>query len=611
MRLQNSLSCRFMIGLVLLSSGVVYPQDPQDGTFERSYGPVLDDTLELTGSLPGKYWANGMLPGEVRVMDGVIHRAMPAPEDEFTELDDASREALGMPPKEITAIVSGDSQADADKRRAQRIQYAEWIIDKEFGDLPAERKNGVGTTILDVVGRAMEIEDSVQIEELSEERVKTIRKQYADLLAVLLITQREAYRGLPEIQQGKLGEIVDYSLEFPSREDLAEKVLNFMDGSYLESGIADAETTEQPQASLGHRRETLRREAIERAAHPPKLNLGESLRTVTLKEEPAQPVAVEGRIFVAESALADGVWPLTDLVHTNIIAGYWILEREKTIVEQYRVSPPPNALETAAAATQRRLGTLVSRKRYTMLNWNFHKWMWANGNAGNYTSDDELRLVERIEATNDWGKANRALFSYTGKNGQYCRNRATSYSLGFYGLNWVCHQNANAFMKHRRGYEPVDHWYSNLLFGSHGNYFLSGGGISTCATIITDSAMKGCIPGNWCQGNHYPYVWVSLRSLLFEAAPGHGWGLADVWHRGRQEWIGSQARYSSAKVSFLGKDDKAKIVVEDLLVVGAGAGTEGNMGVVCPNSRPNCCEPYPNDRCRAASACISVTQSCP
>jgi hypothetical protein len=156
----------------------------------------------------------------------------------------------------------------------------------------------------------------------------------------------------------------------------------------------------------------------------------------------------------------------------------------------------------------------------------------------------------------------RAMYGYTpNADGKYCRNRATSYCLGTYGLDFVCHQNGNAFMNHRRGYEPVSHWYTWPLYGSHGNQ-----GISSCSNW-KGQAMHGCIPGNWCEGNHIPYTNPEgeVISLAVEFAPGDGYGLESVWNARKSSWIWSEARFNSAPITIPGKDDYPETLsTEDL-----------------------------------------------
>jgi hypothetical protein len=116
-------------------------------------------------------------------------------------------------------------------------------------------------------------------------------------------------------------------------------------------------------------------------------------------------------------------------------------------------------------------------------------------------------------------------------------------------------------MLNRRGYAPIYHAYSSVLYGTVGN-----SGVSECSDW-KGSAMHGCIPGNWCEGNHTPYISISEEpaAMVLEAAPGDGFGLDSVWAP-TKDWIYSQAKYNERLPTIPIEDDQPIITVEDLTV---------------------------------------------
>ena len=78
--------------------------------------------------------------------------------------------------------------------------------------------------------------------------------------------------------------------------------------------------------------------------------------------------------------------------------------------------------------------------------------------------------------------------------------------------------------------------------------------------------MRGCIPGNWCEGNHFPYIKPFLEPVsawIEEGAVGDGYGLSVVWHPAFG-WIMSQAVYNDHPVPIQPGDDPPTTVVEIL-----------------------------------------------
>jgi hypothetical protein len=97
--------------------------------------------------------------------------------------------------------------------------------------------------------------------------------------------------------------------------------------------------------------------------------------------------------------------------------------------------------------------------------------------------------------------------------------RGVSYSMGAFGLDWVCHQTANAYTGRKWGILVVDYPISWARFGPAGRR-----GVSQRSHFGV--VHKGCVPANGCYYNSFPLFSSAARHALLEAlGEGHGYGL--------------------------------------------------------------------------------------
>jgi hypothetical protein len=382
------------------------------------------------------------------------------------------------------------------------------------------------------------------------------QKRMAALMAKLLLAERNVYRPMPQLFRQRYGKGIDSVKEMPGEEDLSRMLLPFLNGKA--TAVRPVKSPPKP----------IRKAGAGEPGHLPRNLLvpppGSVIQTIEYDEVPVEHVALEGRIFVAEHPVFES-WEW-GIVHSSIVAGIWSQKIERKILETRQItgagSPGGSGPQVARASG----GTvkLISKVRRTIRTWEFIDWIWANGCVGSYSDSDKLTLTERVSAepANDVELLMRLMNSYLpDTEGDYCLNSATAYSLGLYGVNYVCHQSANAFMSSRRGYEPVSHWYSLLLYGLHGNI-----GTSSCSDR-EGAPMRGCIPGNWCEGNHTPYIDPAEEPIaaLVESAAGDGYGLAIVWDP-MHGWVASNAIYNNCPVTISPEADLPDVTEESLPV---------------------------------------------
>ena len=278
--------------------------------------------------------------------------------------------------------------------------------------------------------------------------------------------------------------------------------------------------------------------------------------TKYIPQGPREIYGWEARIYTAEhSVLPDALTNalsqlfgevLSDfgLVHTSVIAGIWRLTKQKFLKQ--------SVIHNPATGTDVNVGAPTKITRF----WDeWYEWSVANGCASWLRTEDEL-ILKWSGVFPSYDAAIKALKTSTPTSGgKYYKIRACAYSVGNWPLNWLCHQNANAFSVRKWGINLV--FYPTIyIWGMHGNFWnkLAGGSypISTREDPIYHTyPYFGGVPGQWL---HYQYTppYASLLALLIPFMDGGGYGLDIRWNPNTNEWNWMEASYTSRAIPFEG-----------------------------------------------------------
>jgi hypothetical protein len=488
----------------------------------------------LSGNLPDSYWARAMKGGDARITDKVVYR----------------RPSLLRP---LVPAISrkGVATLSPQGNDVTGTALVDWVVNHEFGQLSSSRRDTLRNRFRSISAEAASVQRLV-----TEGAIAPLegQKQISALLARLLRTEHAVIGEDPLLYRQRHGVDVDSAKAMPSEQILGAGILPFIDGASLQNIQLPRGGAAAPRRSAGGLKANL--------TNLPVPTAGNGIQVIEYDQMPPEYAALEGRIFIAEHPVFES-WDW-GIAHSSIVAGIWRLKIERKIVEtrEYSAGGASGSPDGQQGGV-RTVGRLISKTLHTIKTWQFYDWAWANGCAGGYANGDKLTLAERIccDPADDIELLMRSLYSYTpAADSEYSLSRATAYSLGMYGLNYVCHQTANAFMQARRGYEPVSHWYSYLLYGVVGSK-----GTSTDPDHDV-SHLRGCVPGNWCEGNHSPYIGGYLEPVAAKVedfAVGDGYGLGVVWNP-THGWIVSQALYNFKPVSIQPDDDPPEVTTENL-----------------------------------------------
>lgn len=229
-------------------------------------------------------------------------------------------------------------------------------------------------------------------------------------------------------------------------------------------------------------------------------------------------------------------------VHVSILAGIWENYKELRLRETFMDNP------------------ILTEEKFTVYGDRFHSWVVANGSASWLKSDDDLYLKHvavfpTYEEARQYAKGQTAT-----ENGKYYPVRACAYSVGAYGVNWVCHQNSNAFTLRKWNFLAVD-YLSNALYGTCGNQPLLS--ISRREDPFWHTyPHRGGVPGNQL---HYhicpPYTgpeYIVFDALMNVFGSG-GYGLDEKWDP-KNGWNPSHASFVWREVPISGMSKVHTIV---------------------------------------------------
>jgi hypothetical protein len=242
-----------------------------------------------------------------------------------------------------------------------------------------------------------------------------------------------------------------------------------------------------------------------------------------------ETISFMARIYLAEHDAEDmdwNTWGFDGMYHTSIIGGIWALNRRTRRVTSFIREQPSGAWDERATLAE------------------FAGWRIGYGAASKYQPDDRLTLVTETTHSS-WEEADRRLFGHTPSGGKYYPIRGVAYSKGNYGLDWVCHQTANAFSLRKWNLLPVTYPISWLPFGPYGN-----NGISTRRDLV-GQIHKGCVPGVWCFYNVTPPYSIPdpvMVGVMESQMTGSGWGLETLWNPNKG-WVRSEASFDPMAIN--------------------------------------------------------------
>jgi hypothetical protein len=209
--------------------------------------------------------------------------------------------------------------------------------------------------------------------------------------------------------------------------------------------------------------------------------------------------------------------------HTNVVAGIWIHSKRQVTDVTYE--------NCARAASVEK----------TIYDERFLSWAVGDGAAGDYQANDTLHLKASFWFS-DYDDAYTFAMGVSGLAPG--RIQVAAYSVGDYGLDWICHNAANAFTYDRWGLLVADDSYLGvILYSPFGDK-----GISP-RTDTTGTTHVGCVPGMGC------YYTTNIRYALglFDAlCSGTGTYLDTYYDAATGRMAASRASYKNEAIPFDG-----------------------------------------------------------
>ncbi|MBL7852086.1 MAG: hypothetical protein JNN04_14385 [Cyclobacteriaceae bacterium] len=238
-------------------------------------------------------------------------------------------------------------------------------------------------------------------------------------------------------------------------------------------------------------------------------------------------VAFNMRVYTGEHSVLDSelnsIFEMVGLVHTSIVTvGFALLKQN----QEYSID---------------RGRTWMQRTKFS------HEYIgtWtANGAASWFESNDtyHLKMDYYFGTYDDFKKGIYQVIP--GSDGTCRRIRAASYSVGLYGLNWICHSVVNSFALRKWNITPVN-YFTNLVYMVYGNQ-----GISSHDGYGTN-VVKGCVPGAGCYWLKFAPTPTPLH-LVQELFMGEGRGtfLSSYYNPCTGNYQTSDASYKSVYLDF-------------------------------------------------------------
>jgi hypothetical protein len=496
------------------------------------------------------HWSASLKPGEFKTINGIILEREPAGKRPLMIAG-----LTAQPPQNLLEDLRKIKQLNPTQRANTYNSLANWAASYYGRDLPSGKQRQLTKLYLRYSQDTVKISSKEALD--SKSRQQLIENQ-AKLITNLLIEERDLFLGDPKAQLRRYGKVVVRPKSIkPDRKIIKRDIIYFLSGEYLkdEQDKLNKERNDDPRKMstkkiqyvrvpswrLGYASIKEKQQTTEGWVAPllvdGKCSKVGSETSTQLVEGPVS-IGVEERIFVSEHPITGSTWEqmgLPDFYHTSIVAGKWII---KKTVEEVKTTTC-QALEVYPAIANRRQAVYMNE---------FDGWIIANGCAGTYRSDDELREVARFywEGEDSPNQLSKHIYGTTADNkGERCRARYGAYPMGFYGVNWVCHQNCNAFAYVKWNILPV-FFFVSAGFGLLGNLDIAD--VNAPCECLDTSENHCCVPGNDC-------CWATAYGV------GGGWGhlLSGGWHS-EMGWIGTECKFAENPVDINGWDEGPEAV---------------------------------------------------
>jgi hypothetical protein len=438
--------------------------------------------------LPFNHPAADLRPGEYKIKDGVIIEYFP----------DGTRETplvAGIPEEDQPGILAApfhlDKSDDLDALLKNRLDLASWSAGYSGKYLPKKAKRELKDLYFTMVEESLNINVLIASGELEE---KEALEKSAELMQSMILQEHAIFRPHKKAQKHRYGHLLESEPPDSSvEENLKNAVLHFISGDYLKD---QAEREENPQNERFRPGKDFAKwkeifgelswleyfspkepvgievvgDKVFLVLEDPPYGYGYDLSKVELAgpwektyEHDLGDLWVEAKKFITThtgwgpiGALISNFLPnwLTGLVHTNFVAGIW-KGKLSLIVESREV------FFGASTWHENRICFIYEEE---------HEWVIANGNGSTYKEDDNVIDDPKYHKVfKDVDTARRYLLSVRkDDDGNYYANQAAAYSVGQYGINWVCHQNLNAFTFRKWNETPFYHPLSMFKWGPYG-----------------------------------------------------------------------------------------------------------------------------------------------
>lgn len=377
---------------------------------------------------------------------------------------------------------------------------------------------------------------------------KETRAIFVSYSVNFIISEMDIFRGndkainhrYPNLRKGY--KLPDNSI----RRELTSAIESFFSGEYLQNDkkVQDIEekiieSKENSQISKLFEASTMFDASMERDWYRPSLPRIVPKTYSIFEVVNEETLGWEARIYTAEHptpidhpALAE-VMRALGAVHVSIIAGIWRIVKKRVLKK------------TISLVTFE----VLEETKLTLHADEFERWIVANGSASWIHSDDKLLLKYR-RVFNTYQDSKKWLDSLSPtNNGKYFPIRSCSYSVGSYGVHWVCHQNSNAFSLRKWNFIPVNYPLTYTIFGIYGTF--PNLQISRKKDpLLKIEPIHGGVPGEGLHYNTIPPYGPDPLQLFYH---GKGYGLDEHWNPRKNDWVRSNNRYLEREIPIRGR----------------------------------------------------------
>lgn len=445
-------------------------------------------------------------------------------------------------------------------KRVAKVRATE--IGKPLGASKRTALENLYTGVIDDAYRVAEQLKNNQI------KLKEAQEKSASLLSKFLLKEMKILSGNTKAQKIRYKNLIGYRFPTSSafQSELTKSLAQMVSGQYLErdkkiimknQDFIEREVLDRDPGSLDiDVKKELYKASFEYPYFFPHPNyvIGRVTDYTYEYEYFGDPITVgyEVRIFSSEhSVVSDDVLNNLEnlsgisyssfvddfkLVHVSVISGIWKIIKRHCKRRKITAS-----------------GSIVEEKKYTHYTDVWEEWSNANGCASWIYPEDTLHLrLTYGFSTKDYARkfANGQTAAGDGKRYPI---RACAYSVGMWGVHWLCHQNANAFTLRKWGF-CLNDYPTNIIFGCFGDY--PGIQISRRKDPLWQyEPLRGGIPGNQLYYHIVPPYGGMPEYLLMDALmDGGGYNLDEVWNANKNRWKSTHADYNRRSVPFEGSN---------------------------------------------------------